>query len=115
MLRPLAPHSETVLAEAARIVSGERAADYGDAQASFERIAALWSAVLGHRVTAKEVALCLIQLKVSRACTSEKRDNWVDIAGYAQLGSMLNVQAVPAAAGDSELTQEPCPPLGTSE
>lgn len=89
MLRPVAPHSESVLEEAARIVNGDRAADYGDAQASFDRIAALWAPILGVPVTAKHVALCLIQLKVSRACTSDKRDNWVDLAGYAQLGSML--------------------------
>lgn len=96
MFRPVAPHSETVLEEASRIVNGDRAADYGDAQASFDRIAALWAAILGVPVTAKQVALCLIQLKVSRACTSDKRDNWVDIAGYAQLGAMLNAQLADA-------------------
>lgn len=80
---------ETILEEAARIVAGDRAADYGDAQVSFDRIAALWAPILGVPVTAKQVALCLIQLKVSRACTSDKRDNWTDLAGYAYLGSVL--------------------------
>jgi hypothetical protein len=31
----------------------------------------------------------MILLKVSRGVTSAKRDNWVDIIGYAALGSEI--------------------------
>lgn len=80
-LRP----DESILAEAERLVSGEKQKEYGDAKKSFDRIAALWSIVLEKEVTAHDVALCLIELKVSRQISSKKRDNLVDIAAYAKL------------------------------
>lgn len=89
MIRPIAPHTQDILEEALLLTNGDRAQDYGDMQASFERIAALWSPILGVPVTAKHVALCMIQLKVSRACTSDKRDNWVDIAEVSHGGTPL--------------------------
>jgi len=83
-------HTPDILEEALAITSGDRQQDYGDVHKSFARIAALWSPVLGVSVTPKQVALCMIQLKVSRSITSEKRDTWIDIAGYARCGSLLS-------------------------
>jgi hypothetical protein len=34
----------------------------------------------------------MILMKVSRSVTSSKRDNWVDAAAYAELGSQLDTQ-----------------------
>lgn len=68
--------------EATKVVNGDRQEDYGDAKESFERIASLWSPLLGTPVTAKQVALCMIALKLSRATTSDKHDTVVDIIGY---------------------------------
>ena len=79
-----------ILEEALAITNGDRATDYGDMKESFDRIAELWSPILGVPVTAKQVALCMIQLKISRCLTSDKRDNWVDIAGYARCGSIVS-------------------------
>jgi hypothetical protein len=79
-----------ILEEALAITNGDRAADYGDMKASFERIAALWSAYKGVTITTKDVANMMILLKVSRSTTSDKRDNWVDIAGYARCGSIVS-------------------------
>lgn len=79
------------LAEADRIINGRGRGDYGGALESFSRIGRLWSEVLGQPVSAEEVALCLIQLKVARAINDSsqqrpiKRDSAVDIAGYAGL------------------------------
>lgn len=93
-------HKETILEEAARIVNGDRAQDYGDSNEMLARIAALWMPVLRDCVwdegevpganielciEPRHVALCLIQLKVAREINSPKRDNAVDIAGYAEL------------------------------
>ncbi len=75
--------SENVLQEAERIIHGDRRGDYGDVLASFQLIAALWSPVVGAVVTAEQVALCMIQLKVARALNGYQRDSIVDIAGYA--------------------------------
>ena len=86
----------SVLAAAAQLVDKDRKHDYGQAAESFWRIAALWGEVLDIPVTADQVALCLIQLKVARAINDTsherpiKRDTIVDIAGYAGcLGQLL--------------------------
>lgn len=86
----LPPPPPDVLEEALALTNGDRADDYGDARESFARIAALWSPVFGVEVTPKQVALCMVLLKVSRACTSDKRDTWVDMAGYARLGHIVS-------------------------
>jgi hypothetical protein len=78
-----------ILEEARDLIRGDRASSYGDAKASFERIAALWTTYKGVEITAKDVASMMILLKVSRGVTSAKRDNWLDIIGYAALGSEL--------------------------
>lgn len=80
--------NESVLQEAERIINGQRREDYGGALESFDRIGRLWAVVLGVEVSAEQVALCLIQLKVARAMQGISagklhRDSIVDIAGYA--------------------------------
>lgn len=84
------PAIESVLEEAERIINGERRHDYGDVRESFEVIAALWTPVVGTQVTAEQVALCMIQLKVARAMNGYQRDSLVDIAGYA--GCLANLR-----------------------
>lgn len=81
-----AADDEDILHEAYRLTTGERNNSYGPPTQDFERTAKIWSAVLGKEVTAAEVALCMIGLKISRATWSDKRDNYVDIAGYARCG-----------------------------
>lgn len=88
-----------VLDEAKEIVAGPRAADYGPAEASFLTIANLWTdylyAAVGTDgiVSAQDVAHMLILMKVARQANSHKRDNLVDIAGYAALSQRINVSA----------------------
>lgn len=75
----------SVLAEAHALIYGERQASYGDPRTTLDRTARLWSVVLGMTVTAEQVCMCLVQLKVSRHVNKPKRDNLVDIAGYVGL------------------------------
>jgi hypothetical protein len=84
------PKPENILKEADRIVGGDRAASYGHPKQDFERTAKIWSAILGFDVPAEKVALCMIGVKISRQCNAAKRDNWTDIAGYAQTGYMVD-------------------------
>jgi hypothetical protein len=84
---PKAPQS--LAEEAAAIVAGDRAADYGDVNDSFARIAKLWSAYTGSHISPWDVAQMMILLKVSRAKTSTKRDTLVDIIGYAECAGQL--------------------------
>ncbi len=83
------PAEKSVLEEAHDLVNGDRQKSYGEAAESFKRIAKLWTAYRGVEFTPKDVASMMILMKVSRSVTSNKRDNWVDIAGYAELGSKL--------------------------
>lgn len=80
---------ETILQEAQRLVHGDRQAAYGHPLDDFSRTAAMWAAILGHPVTAEQVGLCMIAVKVSRQCNAPKRDNMTDAAGYAATVQMV--------------------------
>jgi len=82
---------DEILKEAARIISSDRAEDYGPADESFKRIARLWTAYLDVAVSPMDVANMFVLSKVQRTLTSpEKTDTWLDICGYAALaGEMM--------------------------
>jgi hypothetical protein len=82
------PPPEDILEEALRITKGDRNASYGPPDQDFARTAAMWSALKGVTFEAREVALFMIALKLSRETHQRKRDNWVDLAGYARCGSL---------------------------
>jgi hypothetical protein len=69
----------------------ERAADYGDPRPNHERIAHLWNAYLepATPITAHDVAICLVLVKISRAKAGERDDNYTDMAGYAEIARRL--------------------------
>lgn len=72
------------------IVSGHRVQEYGTVVESFKRTAALWTAILGHPITAEQVAMCQVALKLSRlANTPNHRDSWVDVLGYGAIGGAV--------------------------
>jgi hypothetical protein len=87
---------EDILAEASRITRGSRQAQYGPPDQDFRRTAGMWSALFlcklkdGMTFEPRDVALAMILLKTSRETHQRKRDNWVDIAGYASCGSRCN-------------------------
>ena len=80
---------KTILEMAHNLVYGDRQADYGDAVVSFSRIADLWSAILGVRVSPRKVALCMAALKISREVSAHKDDNLADGCGYLELARNL--------------------------
>ena len=74
---------EDLLQHAAAVVR-DRRRSYGDPTDLFERVAVRWSQVLGAKVTAAQVGLCLIDLKLARLVGDPKHlDSLVDVAGYA--------------------------------
>ena len=83
------PPSETVLAEAQRIVDGPRRAPYGHPLDSQTRIADMANVVLGPKLAAKlnwhDVNMFLFCLKLAREVNAPHRDNIVDICGYARV------------------------------
>lgn len=89
----LEPVSETILQEAQRIVYGDRQVSYGHPADDFTRTALMWTAILGAPVTAKQAALCMAAVKISRECNKPARDNLVDLAGYAAVAARIDARA----------------------
>jgi len=71
-----------LLKTAKNLVKGARRDEYGPIQESFERVATVWSGLLGHTVTAQQVALMMIGFKLCREVNKHKEDNLVDVVGY---------------------------------
>ena len=83
-----------ILSTAEKLINGDRADTYGHPKENFGRIAALWNAQLGKKLseplTAEDVAYALVQLKMSRlANTPGHEDSLVDVAGYIALAGEL--------------------------
>ena len=94
-----------ILNTAAELISGDRAATYGDATVSHQRIADLWATYLGTPVSAVDVAMCMVLLKVSRSKGGDKpgkMDTFVDIAGYAALCAEFEAATIPATTAIRE-------------
>jgi hypothetical protein len=89
---PSASERGAVLDEANTLIHGERNKAYGSPTENFDRIAAFWNVQLerklkpGERITGQDTALLMISVKLARAINQPKRDNFVDIAGYAACG-----------------------------
>lgn len=82
--------NESILEEARRLVHGDRGESYGHPVDDFSRTGRIWGAILGiPDVTAEQVALCMAAVKISREVNQPKRDNRVDIAGYAETLDMV--------------------------
>jgi len=87
--------SESVLDEAKRITGGSRQSDYGHPADDFARTARMWTGILagklrdGAEVGPMDVPLCMIAVKLARQAHRHKRDNLVDIAGYARTAAMV--------------------------
>lgn len=85
--------TETILEEAQRLVHGDRGSAYGHPYDDFSRTAQIWSAILGTPVSAEQVSLCMVGLKISREVNKPKRDNRVDGAGYFETLDMVRQEA----------------------
>ena len=75
------------------IVNGPRREEYGPVKDSFEAIAQVWGGILRHPVTAEEVALCMIGLKLVRYQNGRGYDSIVDTAGYARCIELMRTGA----------------------
>jgi hypothetical protein len=87
---PPAP-PESVCEEANR-TSGTRQSSYGHPVYDFTRTARIWEVILERgagEISPEQVGLCMIGVKISRQCHKPKRDNLVDIAGYAQAVQLI--------------------------
>ncbi len=82
------PHdAESIAQEAHRLVLGDRGAMYGHPMEDFGRTAGMLNALFGTKLnsplTEEDIAKMMICVKLSREQNKPKRDNIVDLAGYA--------------------------------
>ena len=80
---------DEILLTAQNLISGDRAATYGDASENFKLIGKFWTAYLGITVSAADVATLMALLKIARSRGSEHQDNWIDLCGYAALAGEI--------------------------
>ena len=74
---------------AAKIVTGQRQYDYGDKYQNHENIANLWSAYLDYNISAHDVAICMLLVKVARLKHRPTTDCYIDMAGYAAIAGEI--------------------------
>ncbi len=96
MLKETSTKAE-ILAEATAIVTKDRNLSYGNPEDNFRNIAWAWEwylnmvndldGALAIGVEPYHVADMMILMKVARNAHKPKRDNYVDIAGYAACGA----------------------------
>lgn len=80
----------SILTEADGLVSGARREAYGHPFDNFTAIAKMFTVLLEPAfkrgsVTAEEAAMCMLAVKLCREINAPKRDNRVDMAGYAKV------------------------------
>lgn len=87
------PPRVEALREAARLINSERNVQYGPPSENFDRIARLWSVILGVDVTMEDVSMCMVALKMARYASKSgyQPDTWIDIAGYAGCGYEVGI------------------------
>jgi hypothetical protein len=71
--------------ECHRLVNLDRQEDYGDPVGNFEQIAFITSIILDKHISARDVALFFIVVKLVREARNHKRDNLLDLACYAEI------------------------------
>jgi hypothetical protein len=79
-----------ILEEAQSIIYGDREKTYGHPAKNLNNIAKYWSVYLDKKVTAQDVAIMMVLLKIARIMNqSDHRDSLVDSAGYLALVERL--------------------------
>ena len=93
-----APLAESTAQEAHRLVHGDRGAAYGHPLDDMGRTAGMLNALLHDKLhlalNARDVWQIMACVKLSRERNSPKRDNRVDLGGYAETGEMIETEAI---------------------
>lgn len=81
---------ETILEEAQRLTHVDRQADYGHPEDDFTKVVGAVNAVFGTSLEATDWPLIMVIAKIAREHNKHKRDNVVDMAGYANTLDMVH-------------------------
>jgi hypothetical protein len=79
-----------ILQTAIELTLGDRDKNYGTPLVNHQRIAAIWSVILGVEVTPSQVALCMVGVKISRIIqTPDHLDSFIDGAAYLAIAGEI--------------------------
>ena len=89
---------ENILQHAKELVSSDRESTHGDVRENHEQIAEFWNIFLDKKlqpmasITAEDVALMMVLMKISRNTQGKKNnlDNFIDMCGYAAIAGEIN-------------------------
>ena len=89
---------EEILKKARDLVTGDRNETHGDAFQNHAEIAEFWNIYLDKKlqpmasITAEDVALMMVLMKISRNTQGKKNnlDNFIDMCGYSAIAGEIN-------------------------
>ena len=82
--------TKEILSEATRLVGMDRQKDYGDKVENHDNIARLWSAYLGIKIEAHDVALMMVLLKMARTKLGKvSKDTYIDMSAYSAIAGEI--------------------------
>ena len=89
---------EEILKKARDLITGDRNKTHGDAFQNHAEIAEFWNIFLDKKlqpmasITAEDVALMMVLMKISRNTQGKKNnlDNFIDMCGYAAIAGEIN-------------------------
>ena len=99
--------TEQLLSEASNLDAGARQRDYGTPYENHLRIAALWNVYLARKrnksrlVSAYDVSVMMMLLKIARLMQNPSHDSHVDLAGYAAVAEAIH-RDMGACSGDDD-------------
>ena len=71
-------------------MSGKREQEYGNKKTNHDNIAELWSAYLGTKLSAHDVAILMLLLKIARTKSGNPtEDTYIDMVGYSAIAGEL--------------------------
>ena len=82
--------TKEILTKANSLISKDREKDYGDKVKNHENIAKLWSAYKGIEITAHDVAVMMVLLKIARTKLGEvSKDTYIDMSAYGAIAGEI--------------------------
>lgn len=80
-----------ILNQAYLLTHGDRNKNYGTPLVNHQRIAAIWSVILGKQITPSQVALCMAGVKIARLVeTPDHLDSFIDGAAYLAIAGEIS-------------------------
>tara|TARA_R110000824_G_scaffold1912_1_gene9363 strand:+ start:1965 stop:2225 length:261 start_codon:yes stop_codon:yes gene_type:complete len=79
-----------VLGEASDLINGDREIEHGQPRHTFRRTAKMWSGYLCQDISPSDVCVMMVLLKAARLRHKLSDDSFIDMAGYAALGSEVS-------------------------